>query len=388
MIHFRGNIRRGLANATALTLGAVLLAACGGKHESTMTSYSSAVAHSGAGLITLPANQMAHVQVVTVSQQTLPHVLRLSSLVDYNGFQTTPVISAVSGPVARILVQPGVYVRKGQVLLEASSPEFSQARDAYLKAKDSYQLAQREYLRSKDLYRHQAIAQRDLQQAESTRNQAQADLQAAEQSLRILGISNAERVSATLSPEIPVLAPISGQVVERLVAPGQLLQAGSTQCFTISNTSTVWVLANVFEKDLAQIHVGDPVTVESDAYPQTFRGRVDYIGSALDPNSHTLQARIVVNNRGGMLKKGMYVTAAIQAGRTQALAVPVAAVLHDSENEPFVYLEVKPNQFGRRSVTTGDSQNGLTAILSGLHPGDRVVGNGSLFLQFASQIQQ
>ena len=170
----------------------------------------------------------------------------------YNAFNTTPVITQVGGPVSRILVVPGQHVKAGQPMLDVSSPDYSQLLDAYLKAADSFRLADKNWARAQDLYQHHAIAQRDLEQAESDRNQAQADLNAAEQGMKILGIKNpGDLAKAPSSALIPVLAPIGGEVVERLVSPGQVVQAGQTQAFTISDLSTVWVLANVYQADLA-----------------------------------------------------------------------------------------------------------------------------------------
>jgi cobalt-zinc-cadmium efflux system membrane fusion protein len=228
-----------------------------------------------------------------------------------------------------------------------------------------------------------------LQAAESAEIQAQADLQAAEQSLKILGIPRPDTlVEKPVSPEVPLLAPIHGETVERLCAPGQVIQAGQTQCFTISNMSTVWVLANVYEAQLAYVHVGDPVTIKSEAYPDVFRGKISFMGAALDPTSRTLQARIDTANPAGKLKKDMYVTATVVASKiTNALVVPDSAVLRDAENEPFVYVETGQSQFARRPVTVAESIEGKTQILSGLHPGDRVAGDGSLFLQFANSLQ-
>ena len=208
--------------------------------------------------------------------------------------------------------------------------------------------------------------------------------------MKVLGVPNPETLlNGPVSAEIPVLAPIAGEVVERLVGPGQVLQAGATQCFTISNLSTVWVLANVYEHDLGYIHMGDSVSIQTDAYPTIFRGRISYIGAALDPTSRTLQVRIVTDNPGGKLKKDMYVTATVQAGAVaDALSVPDSAVLRTNENQPFVYVATSSNQVGQRLVTIGDSEDGKTQILSGVQAGDRVVADGSLFLQFANSFQK
>jgi cobalt-zinc-cadmium efflux system membrane fusion protein len=345
--------------------------------------------NSNAGLFSIPKEQMSHVQMVTVEPSEFPRVLRLTGNVAFNGFLTTPVITQVSGPVSRLVVSPGQHVTKGQPMLYVSSPDYSQLRANYLKARDAHALAHKNYARAQDLYAHHAIAERDLQAAESAEIQAQADLQAAEQSLKILGIPQPETlVERPLSPEVPLVAPISGEAVERLCAPGQVIQAGSTQCFTISNMKTVWVLANVYENQLAYVHVGDPVTIKTDAYPDVFHGRISFMGAALDPTSRTLQARIDTANPDGKLKKDMYITATVVAGKiSNALLVPDAAVLRDAENEPFVYVEVADAQFARRQVQLAGSYSGKTQIVSGIKAGDRVVGDGSLFLQFANSLQ-
>ena len=344
-----------------------------------------------AELFSIPADQMSHIQIVTVAPTTLTRTLRLNGAVAYNGFDTTPVITQVGGPVSRIVVSPGQHVHRGQPLLYVASPDFSQARANYLKANNTFRLADREYARAKDLYDHHAIAEKDLIAAESARGLAEADLQASEQGLHVLGFKNPDEVvSVHTSPELPVLAPIAGEVVERLVAPGQVMQAGTTQAFTISNMSTVWVLANIYQQDLPYVGLGDPVTISTDAYPNAlFHGKISYIAAALDPATRTLQARIDVKNPQGQLKKDMYVIAQVQAGRiSQAITVPNAAVLRNSENEPFVYVVAGQNQFARRTVTLGANSDGNTQITRGLASGDRIAGDGSLFLQFANSFQK
>jgi membrane fusion protein, heavy metal efflux system len=345
-------------------------------------------------LFSVPKEQMAHIQVLTVAPSTLSRVLRLPGTVAYNAYKTTPVITQVGGPVSRIVVTPGQHVNTRQPMLFISSPDYSQLRANYLKARDAYNLAHKSYVRARDLYDHHANALRDLEAAESTESQAQADLTAAEQSLRILGISKPESlIGATGSPEVPLLAPLGGEVVERLCSPGQLISAGQTQCFTISDMSTVWVMVNVYENQLAYVHVGDLVTIKTDAYPKVFQGRISFLGAALDATSRTLQARIETSNPGDLLKKDMYVTAEVVAGNVKdALVVPDSAVLRDAENLPFVYVATGQDargqeQFGRRKVKLGESHDGKTQIISGLQPGDRTVADGSLFLQFANSFQ-
>lgn len=381
-----------LPSAVALVFSLTLTACSSGdrKGAGQMTSYSATGSPSAtAQLFTIPNDQLSHVQVVTVQPTKLTRTLRLTGAVAYNAFNTTPVITQVGGPVSRILVVPGQQVKAGQPMLDVSSPDYSQLLDAYLKAADAYRLADKNWVRAQDLYQHHAIAQRDLDQAESDRNQAQADLNAADQGMRILGIKNpGDLAKAPSSALIPVLAPIGGEVVERLVSPGQVVLAGQTQAFTISDLRTVWVLANVYQADLADVRTGDDVVVETDAYPGTFHGRISYVSPALDPNTRTLQARIVVDNPGEKLKRDMYCTVTVTAGSiANAIAVPDSSVLRDDNNQPFVYLAIGANQFGRRDVEIGQSLEGKTQILRGLSPGERVVGDGSLFLQFANSLQ-
>lgn len=381
---------RRLPCATALALTLALAGCHSEDSASKMTSFSAKSAASATpSLFTIPQDQMSHVQVVTVVPTQLTRTLRLTGNVAYDAFKTTPVITQVGGPVSRILVVPGQHVTAGSPMLDVSSPDYSQLLDAYLKASDSFRLADKNYNRAKDLYAHHANAEKDVEQAESDRTQAQADLNAAEQGMKILGIKNpAALANAPSSALIPVLAPISGEVVERLVSPGQIVQAGSTQAFTISDLSDVWVLANVYQADLAAVRSGQDVVVTTDAYPDSFHGRISYVSPAVDPTTRTLQARIVVDNPGEKLKKDMYCTVTVTAGvMSNVVAVPDSSILRDDNNQPFVYVAVSSNQFGRRDVETGSSQNGQTQILKGISIGERVVGDGSLFLQFANSIQ-
>ena len=197
-------------------------------------------------------------------------------------------------------------------------------------------------------------------------------------------------LKAPASFQVPLLSPVSGEITDRLVGPGQLLAAGATQCFTISDMSTVWVLLNVYQGDMAYVQSGDTVDIATDSYPEVFHGRVSYLAPALDPTTRTLQARIVTDNPGHKLKNNMYVTATVQAGAiADALVVPDSAVLRDTENQPFVYVQTgdTANQFGRRLVTVGESRDGKTQITAGLKEGEHVVGDGAIFLQFKNSLQ-
>jgi len=389
--HFTFSMIMALA---AFPLGAVL-SGCGsgpGEAESKMTSFTGSESKADtAELFTVPKAQLAHLQIVPAEKGALPRTLRLAGAVAYNAFETTPVFAAIGGPVHEILVAPGQFVHAGQPLLTVTSPDYSVARSAYIKAREASTLSDKLYARAQDLFTHGAISEADLQQAETNRNQAHADLESSGDALHALGVKDPEALiknAARPTSESPVLAPVTGDIVERLVGPGQLLQSGATQCFTISNTSSVWVLVNVYQSDLPYVHAGDAVEINTDSYPELFHGKISYLAPALDPNTRTLQARIVTENPGKKLKKDMYVTATVKAGSVaDAITVPEAAILRDTENQPFVYVQAGPNQFARRVVTLGQSVKGRTQISSGLKESEQVVGDGSLFLQFKNSIQ-
>ncbi len=383
----RGRMRR---IAAPLVVASALLLAVAGCDSGDSKAAAGAKDRNTPELFTIPQDQMAHVQVLAVQPTTLTRTLRLTGAVAYNSFRTTPVITPVSGPVSRIAVVPGQKVAKGTPMLYVASPDFSQLRTNYIKARDAYAFAQKTNARAQDLFQHHAIAEQNVEQAQSAEVQAGGDLASAQAALKVMGITDLDAlVNGPPSFEVPVRAPIGGEVVEQNVSAGQLLQPGTTQCFMISDTSSVWVLVNVYQKDLPYVRVGDTVEIQTDAYPQVFHGKISYVAASLDANTRTLQARIETRNAGEKLKKDMYVTASVDAGKiANVIALPDAAVLRDSENQPFVYALTSANQFGRRSVTVGDSVNGMTQITDGLKAGDQVIGNGSLFLQFANSLQR
>jgi cobalt-zinc-cadmium efflux system membrane fusion protein len=368
----------------------LVLTSCHGSGPNPVSNSGGANNSNNPELFTIPQDQMSHVQVLLVQPTTLTRSLRLTGSVAYNSFRTTPVITQVSGPVSRVVVVPGQKVTQGEPMLYVASPDYSQLRTNNLKAIAAYALAQKANARAEDLYQHHAIAEQNVEQAQSAEVQASGDLIAAQAALKVMGVSDPDAlVKAPPSFEVPVKAPIGGLVVEQDVSAGQLIQPGTTQCFMISDVSTVWVLVNIYQKDMPYVRVGDQVTIQTDTYPELFHGRIAYVAASLDPSTRTLQARIETNNPGEKLKKDMYVVANVNAGTIQnAIALPDAAVLRDSENQPFVYAAASANQFGRRSVTLGESLNGQTQITSGLKAGDQVIGNGSLFLQFANSQQR
>lgn len=342
-----------------------------------------------AGGFTLTEAQRAKINLVAVTSSQFQANVETTGTVAFNGDRSTQVLSPVSGPVTRLYVEVGTPVARGAPLAAVSSPDFAAAIAGYRKAEATYRNLQRIADQDAQLFKTDAISRREVEAAQTDAAGAAADRDAAIGQLRSLGVDPAAisqlRSDGSLpSVQATIRAPISGVVVERLITPGQLLQAGSTAAFTIADLSTVWVNANVFEADLPNIHPGQLATVSGSSMATGLPGRVDYVAALVDPSSRATSVRIAVQNRGGMLKKDMYVRVTIHSDRSQTgILVPGAAVLRDDENLPFVFVAGAGNTYNRRRVTLGAHVGESYQVQSGLNPGDRVVAEGALFLQFA-----
>lgn len=389
-----------IALRAAALVCAFAVAACGGRaqQESAPAAKAAAAAPaqpspSTAAYFTVPPEQLGHIQIAQVRKAAFATELKTTGTVDWDNDHTTQAISQVSGPITRILVDTGVRVTAGQPLLYVASPDITGAFSTYRKSRNRLDLAKRNLDRNRDLLEHKAISQRDYDQVQADYNDAETDVETALQALRILGVTprevqDAERQGATVRPELPMRAPIAGVIVQKLVTPGQVIQAGATTGFVISNVSTVWVQAHVYEKDLRLVRVGDTAEVRSASFPDTFRGRVAYIGNMLDPATRTTPVRIVTTNPQGFLKKDQFVDVVLHDKATHdALVIPTSAVLYDTENLPFVYVQVEPGRFAQRPIQLGALQGELTEVSKGLTETDRVVTQGSVFLQFANSYQ-
>jgi cobalt-zinc-cadmium efflux system membrane fusion protein len=344
-------------------------------------------------LFSVPQEQMARLQVVPVGARTWTAAIQTTGTVDWDADHTTQAITQVNGPISRILVDLGTPVKAGDPLLFVASPDMANAISAYRKARNREVLTKRIVDRMKELLDHGSVALKDVENSEADYNDAMTDVQNSLQALNIFGIDKAdidraEQQGTAISTELAVRAPIAGVVVQKLVSPGQLIQAGTTVCFMLSDVSTVWVQGHIFDPDLSELHVGAAVDETNPASGKVFHGTLGYVGAFVDPATRTTPVRIVTQNPEGLLKKDMFVEVTVHAGGTRRLlAVPVSAVLRDDKNEPIVYVQAQPGKFAERSVTIGQQQDGMIAILSGLREGENVLADGSLFLQFANSIQ-
>jgi len=343
-----------------------------------------------AALFQVPQNQLEHLKIVEVREAAWSATVHTNGTVDWDADHTTQAITQVNGPISRLLVDTGTRVAVDQPLLYVSSPDVANAIVTYRKARNHLDFAKRTLDRSQDLLDHKIIAVKDLEAAQQDYNDAGSDVENSLQALKIFGVTqqevdDAQRQGVAINPQLAVRSPIAGVVVQKLVSPGLVIQAGMTACFTISDVSTVWVQGHIYDRDLDSIRVGDVVEETNSSFKETFHGVVSYIGALVDPATRTTSVRIVTQNPQGMLKKDMFVDAVIhtKSGRS-VLTVPTSAILRNDENLPFVYVQAAPGQFGQRLVTLGAQQGDQTEIVSGAKAGERIVAEGSVFLQFAN----
>jgi cobalt-zinc-cadmium efflux system membrane fusion protein len=285
-----------------------------------------------------------------------------------------PVVSLASGRIVDIKARLDDKVKKGQLLLKVQSPDITNAFDAYLKAANDEQLANKAYVRAKDLYAHGAISLGMLEQAEDSEKDAKADLVAAEGQIDTLGV-NKDHPSNVVNIYAPISGVIIAQNVTNAAATGVTF-AGSSTAFTIADLSVVWILCDVYENDIPKIQLGQPVQIKLNAYPgENLTGRISDIGPVLDPSIRTAKVRVEVANP-GMLRLGMFVTATFQSKKKLVhAAVPASSVMHLHDRE-WVFVPAGGNSFRRVEVHAGDMLPGNKQdIVSGIKVGEQVVSN-------------
>jgi membrane fusion protein, heavy metal efflux system len=369
-------------HALLAALSAFALAGCSPKTESPPE------AAAPAGNVTVTAEQRARLNLQVVHPATFHRTIETTGTVGFDSDHATTVLSPISGPAVKLLVSLGAQVKAGDGLALVDSPDYATAISGYRKAVVTAKNLRRVADLDKQLFDADAIARRDLEQAQTDAVNGEADRDAALQQLRSIGVpDDAVREIQEDKPASSIAgvirSPLDGTVVEKLITPGQLLQAGTTPCFTVADLSQVWVAADIFESQLSSVAVGDTAEVVTSAATDNFPGVVDNISAILDPNTRSIGVRVVAKNPGGVLKKQMYVHVLIHSSReSTGLLAPVAAILRDDENLPFVYIAGAKDGFERRHVTLGSRVGDQYEITAGLKDGDQLVADGALFLQF------
>ena len=309
--------------------------------------------------------------VAAVEHKSVP-ALNVTGVVQPDISRAVPVVSLASGRVVEVKARLGDVVKKGQLLLRVQSNDVSSAYQIYLKAVNDERLARTQLERAQILFEKGAVAKSALEAAEDTEQNAKVDLNAANEQLRLLGVS-ADRPSSVVN----VIAPISGVITDQQVTNAAGVQGlAGPNPFTISDLSSVWIICDVYENDLDAVHVGEYSDIRLNAYPERpLKGRIDNIMPILDPNIRTAKVRIEVPNP-GLMRVGMFVTATFYGKKPEEhAAVPSSAVLHLHDRE-WVYTPLGNGYFKRLEVTTGSMLPGnMQELVSGIKPGDQVVSN-------------
>jgi cobalt-zinc-cadmium efflux system membrane fusion protein len=390
----------------ALPMHQTMVASIQGETQSVpdLQSPGPAVINAATSTVRLNTPQMQHLALATVTMQGFREEKLATGKIAFNEEFMTPVFSPYAGRVTRVIATPGDVVQPTSPLLELYTPDFIQAQSdligsattALAKAKNALSLARRNEERQHQLFLEKAAALKEWQQAQADATNAESDVRAAEAALlaardklRAFGKSVVDiaRIEQGHTDRVfTVTAPLAGTITARKVGPGQFIRQDNTDpLFVIADLAQMWMLANVYETDVPWIKVGQPVEVRVMAYPEeVFKATITYIGAAVDPATHRVDVRAVVDNPAQKLKPEMFATFRIitHADR-QYLAVPLSAVVRDGDKTS-VWVAQPEYQFVRREVKLGLEQNGYGQILSGLQAGEQVATEGGLLLGSAA----
>lgn len=309
--------------------------------------------------------------LVAATARTSSSQLAVTGVVAPDVSKNVPVVTLASGRVSALHARIGDTVQKGQLLLTIRSDDVAGAFSDYRKAVADEQLANAQFERAKDLYAHSAISLNDMQIAQDAEVKAKVDVETMAEHIRLLG-NDPDKPNFM----VEIVAPISGVITDQQVTNGSTLQSYSTNPFTISDLSTVWVICDVYENDLPGVRVGDTSDIRLNAYPgQVLKGTVSNIGAILDPTLRSAKVRIEVRNP-GMIRVGMFASATFHGQKVETrTVVPSTAILHLRDRE-WVYSPAGAGRFRRVDVVSGNTLPGnMQEIVSGLQPGAQVVAN-------------
>jgi len=359
-----------------------------------------AAASNDPNTMTVDEGQLQRMRLEPVQVRSFQVEKRAIGRIAFNEDHTTPVFTAYAGRIVRLLAGPGDEVRPGSPLAQIDTPDLVQAENDFInagsalqKSRNQVEQARRVATRAHDLFEVQAIAAKDVEQAQSDLRNAEHDVQAAEGTyaatrdrLRIFGKSDADAAQLEqrrqVDPHMVLTSPIGGTVTSRKVGPGQYVKPDNPDpLFTIADLSTMWLMANVAEADIPLVQEGQMVEVQVSAYPGTsFRARITNVGAAVDPVTRRVSVRAEIANPGRKLKPDMFASFRILTGaQEQAAAVPTGAVVRDGD-EAAVWVVSGPRRLTRRAVKLGIEQAGVVQILAGLRPGEEIVVDGGVFL--------
>lgn len=363
-----------------------------GQSESSDSGGAATAVPAGEATLTVAPDVAARagLKVEAVGEQLAPAAASQTAagVVQANAYRSTPVVTLVGGRVTNVAAEAGQFVKKGQTVAVVFSDELASAQSKYLSAQAELEEHHKHHHRTSELVEIGAASREEFEQSTAMLKKAEAELASQRQRLLLLGLApqrvEALRAPSQINSEVALAAPVSGTVVSRAVNPGEVVEANK-ELLRVADLSNVWVVAQVFERDLARVVVGSGASVTSDAYPgRVFRGRVAFVDPQLDPSTRTAQVRVEIANPSQALKLGMFVSVAFGAlGTAEATAptVPASAV-QNINGRTFVFLAASDaNTYVMRAVRLGAEDAGRFTILEGLAVGDRIVTQGSFMLR-------
>jgi membrane fusion protein, heavy metal efflux system len=327
--------------------------------------------------VVVPATSSLRARLVLEepTMKEMAQVLVLPGLVEADPARTVNVMPPVTGRILDLKTQLGSRVAMGEELAIIDSGDLAQAISDQEKARSALKLTKQTLDRLMVLERTQAISIKDREQAQSDYAQAQSEMERSEARLRAIGAPTDQKANTRL---LSVKAPVSGSVISLQVAPGAYLNDATAAMMTIANLETIWVTANVPEKDTAFVAKGQPVSVTLPAYPgKVFQGKVLFVSDVLEPDTRRTKVRIAFGNPDRALKPGMFASVSFSAPSMSRLVVPTSALLM-SNDRTSVFAEVEPWTFERRDVATEYEEGNTAVIKSGLDPGQRVIVKGGV----------
>ncbi|MEZ4588307.1 MAG: efflux RND transporter periplasmic adaptor subunit [Gemmatimonadales bacterium] len=345
--------------------------------------------HAASDVVTLTEAQMQAVELDTAAaaMRTVTLPIRATAVIEAVPDHTAILAARVDGRVLRVLVNEGDRVRAGALLATVDAPELGQAKATYLAALAEEQVSQEAAARERRLFREQIVSERVWQAAEGTATRARAEREAAEARLHVLGLSDDDlellRKEQHLSSTVELRAPLAGIVTRRRATVGGAVTP-TDSLFILVDPTTVWAQVDVYDTQLPLVAMGQPVTVRVNAYPDRgFTGRVDNIGTVVEPTSRAVKVRVALANPGLQLKPGMFAEVEIEmrgGGGAPVLAVPLEALQRDGQ-EQIVFVVLEPGRFQRRTVRTAAEGGGWAVIRDGLNAGEVVVTRGAFALK-------
>ncbi len=367
-------------------LAAIVTDSAEGNPDATTGSGQTLANLPAAQTVTLSDQQLAEVKVESVGYQVFPIEKSAVGNIDFDQDMSVQVFTPYQGRIIEPFAKVGDDVENGQPLFTIDSPDLLQAESTLISAAGALELHTRTLARARELYKTQAIAQRELEQAVADQQSAEGTLKAARDAVRIFGKSDAaiDRIVADrrIDSSLIVPSPISGRITARNAAPGLLVQPGGTAPYTVADISKVWLIANVPESDSPNLRVNQNMSARVMAYPdRSFVGKITTIGAAVDPNTHRLFVRSEINDPQHELRPGMFATFVIQTAEpASALAVPFDGVVREGDGTMTVWVTKDRHHFERRTVQIGLQHGGYDQILDGLQPGELIASSGALFL--------